>query len=290
VREAGGTIGCAVRTGDRPLRGQVCAVFARALHVRAGELFVTVGGPELPPHPYSLAWPGWPQLRARIGDPVEITADAVAVGGQRAPLGPLRSYLPRPAARRCGGAAEIGRALRRARARAARLPWRGGLQGWLAPGRGDPWSGAFLSAALPDVELARAAVRRGDWAALARAAEGLAGLGTGLTPSGDDLLSGLLAAVRFHTASAGHPLPQAALDEVAGRAAARTSPFSGFLLRCAARGLVSAPVERWLRTVVAGGRTVEARTEAVADAGHSSGVDTLAGLICGLEASLGASP
>ena len=88
---------------------------------------------------------------------MEIAADVVAVGGRRAPLGPLRSYLPRPAARRCGGAAEIGRALRRARARAARLPWRGGLQGWLAPGRGDPWSGAFLSAALPDVELTRAA-------------------------------------------------------------------------------------------------------------------------------------
>jgi hypothetical protein len=202
----------------------------------------------------------------------------------------MRTFEPRGAARRCANPAAIRCALRQVRARAARLPWRGGLQGWLAPGPTEPWAAALVEAARPAIAASRAAIGARDWDALASASEGLAGLGTGLTPSGDDLLAGLLAALRFHAASTGGPLPQVALDEVARRAAARTSPFSGFLVRCAARGLVAAPVERWLRAVLAGARSAGAHTAAVAAAGHSSGVDTLAGLVCGLEASLEAPP
>ncbi len=85
------------------------------------------------------------------------------------------------------------------------------------------------------------------------------------------------------------PVAQAALDGVAEIVSNRTSAYSGFLVRCAARGMVSAPVERVLRAIQAGAPAVAAeRGEAVAATGHSSGVDTLAGLVCGTEAALGA--
>ncbi|HET6413484.1 MAG TPA: DUF2877 domain-containing protein, partial [Anaeromyxobacter sp.] len=141
--------------------------------------------------------------------------------------------------------------------------------------------------ARPGIAAATDATRARSWTKLAEAATQLAGLGPGLTPSGDDFLAGLLAAIRYHGTTAGYPVPQAALDEVAARASAGTTTYSGFLIRCAARGLVSEPVERWLTAMHAGSRANVAPTAAVAAIGHCSGVDLLAGLVCGLETARG---
>lgn len=284
-----GVIGCEVRAGGRPFHGRVCAVFESALHACAGEVIVTIGGPKLPPHPYSVAWPGWHSLEVRRDDPVEVSFAELSVGCRRAPLGPMRTFRPRHAPRGQAGAVAIASALGAVRLRAAGLPWRGGLHGYFAPSGGDAWEGALLSAARPAIEEAQRAIRRRDFDGLRSAAGVLAGLGPGLTPSGDDFLGGLLAAVRFHAAGRGEPVAQAALDGVAEIVSNRTSAYSGFLVRCAARGMVSAPVERVLRAIQAGAPAVAAeRGEAVAATGHSSGVDTLAGLVCGTEAALGA--
>jgi len=279
-----GVIGCAIG----PFRGRVQAAFARAVHVRAGDEVITLGDLGVPPHPYTIAWPRFGEVAAVPGDAVELSGEALTVGGVRALLGPMRTYAPRQVAPRWAGPAALARAVAQARATAAGLRWRGGLHAWLSPdGAADGWSRALLEGARPGIAAATDATRARSWTKLAEAATQLAGLGPGLTPSGDDFLAGLLAAIRYHGTTAGYPVPQAALDEVAARASAGTTTYSGFLIRCAARGLVSEPVERWLTAMHAGSRANVAPTAAVAAIGHCSGVDLLAGLVCGLETARG---
>ena len=280
-----GVIGCAIR----PFRGRVEAAFARAAHVRAGDLVITLSDLWARPHPYAIAWSRFAEVAAAPGEAVELSAEGLTVGRVRALLGPMRTYTPREGAPRWVGHAVLARAVAQARATVAGLRWRGGLHAWLAPdlGAADRWSRAILEGARPGIAAAADATRARSWGKLAEAATQLAGLGPGLTPSGDDFLAGLLAAIRYHGTTAGHPVPQAALDEVAWRGSAGTTTYAGFQIRCAARGLVSEPVERWLMAVHAGSNAITVRTAAVAAMGHSSGVDLLAGLVCGLEKARG---
>jgi hypothetical protein len=181
----------------------------------------------------------------------------------------------------------VSAALDAARATARGLPDRGGFHAMIS-GRAtaDRWTAVLAWSAERHALGVRTALAVRDWAALRRAAAGLAGAGAGLTPSGDDYVAGLLAAIAFLRSSGVAGVPAAdETDALADDVAARTSEFSGFLVRRAARGLVSAPVCEWLKAIVAG-RVSEApaRTEALAAIGHSSGIDTLAGLLDVLEA------
>jgi hypothetical protein len=113
----------------------------------------------------------------------------------------------------------------------------------------------------------------------------LAGLGPGLTPSGDDFLAGVLLAL----ALAQERRPDAALreiaDEVVETAAPRTHEISAAYLRAARAGEVA---ERWLPLLAAlGGSDTEAAAtaaRAVTDVGETSGADMLAGFLGGLSA------
>jgi len=69
----------------------------------------------------------------------------------------------------------------------------------------------------------------------------LVGLGAGLTPLGDDVICGWLAAHR----AAGVPTP--AVDEAVRRLLPRTTTFSASLLACALAGEVADPVATYLR-------------------------------------------
>ena len=108
------------------------------------------------------------------------------------------------------------------------------------------------------------------------------GVGPGLTPSGDDVLCGVLLALR----TAG------ALDAVAHLWSAvtlrlgATTTLSAGLLADAADGYAVSQVVR-LTSALASGETgagVDAAAREVAAVGHSSGADLLAGLAGGLEA------
>ena len=103
----------------------------------------------------------------------------------------------------------------------------------------------------------------------------LLGLGPGLTPSGDDLLAGLLIAL--------HALGQdsAAKHLAAGLlrfAPARTHPVSLAHLCCAATGQGSEPLHRLLNALCSGGLGLPAALAELADLGYSSGWDALAGV------------
>ncbi|WP_169949490.1 DUF2877 domain-containing protein [Microbispora sp. H11081] len=121
------------------------------------------------------------------------------------------------------------------------------------------------------------------------AAERLIGLGPGLTPSGDDMLAGLLVALRRLGAAADVPRAVWLADWLAAAvtydARSRTTPVSATLLHCAARGEASPEVTAVLRGV-AGHQPLEPAVRRLLRLGHTSGADLAWGVQIGLSAVL----
>ncbi len=119
---------------------------------------------------------------------------------------------------------------------------------------------------------------------LVRSATLLIGLGPGLTPSGDDLLGGILLALSA--------LGQAALRDDLWRALEDelehlTVGISAAHLAASADGLASAAVHDALIAILRGdAAALPHNLSALAAIGHSSGFDTLAGLVLACEAAL----
>ena len=117
------------------------------------------------------------------------------------------------------------------------------------------------------------------------AALGLVGLGPGQTPSGDDLLAGFLVA-SLHTRPAGDPATDAV--RAFGRwlvtsAAARTTDLGLARLGYAAEGELDERSELALAALLGDDtHAVEATTRELLAYGHSSGLDTLVGLLVGV--------
>jgi hypothetical protein len=117
-----------------------------------------------------------------------------------------------------------------------------------------------------------ALLRDGDPACVAA----LLGSGGGLTPLGDDVLAGWLAAM----VAAGHPGREPVADEVARLAPTRTTLFSAMLLECARRGEV---VPEFADLVEALGRRDHLpQLERLAAVGHTSGRGLALGLVLAL--------
>ena len=108
----------------------------------------------------------------------------------------------------------------------------------------------------------------------------LVGLGAGLTPSGDDVLCGFMAAARASC----HALMDA-LNDAAEENIGRTNAISGFLIRCAIEGFWPTPL-----VTLAEALSRDHETDSLAalgelcKLGHSSGSDIATGFLLGLEA------
>lgn len=129
-----------------------------------------------------------------------------------------------------------------------------------------------------------------DAAATLGAAVSLVGLGPGLTPSGDDVLAGAIAAGRAAARARRHVADDTWLAdlgaEVAAVAVGRTTSLSASLLWHAARGEMARPARHVLRAL--GGHTPLAPAiDSLVAVGHSSGRDLAAGMVLGLRAILG---
>ncbi len=105
----------------------------------------------------------------------------------------------------------------------------------------------------------------------------LAGVGGGLTPAGDDFITGALLAVRAGLYGPGlEPLAKSVADVAAGR----TTTLSGAYLRAAGRGECSAPWHALFEALLAGKPAHGTRAlEALLAVGHTSGGDGLAGFL-----------
>lgn len=157
----------------------------------------------------------------------------------------------------------------------AALDMRGGLSDIVLNGEREALS-LPSKMALKMITAAEENLQRGQPEQAAQELSRLLGLGEGLTPSGDDFLCGVLASTYM-----GQSEEKARFRELLGGliqdGLSRTNTISGGFLGCAAQGYFSRPVLELSRGSLA--RSVSDFSKI----GHSSGADTLSGIIFGLE-------
>jgi hypothetical protein len=123
-------------------------------------------------------------------------------------------------------------------------------------------------------QLAEAVAEAAD---LAQAVLLLVGTGPGLTPAGDDFLTGFLAAAPPVEGTA------LALGATIEALLGRTTDISASMLRCAIRGFFPTPIADLSRSLAADDRgSAIAALRCLCSIGHSSGADMATGLLFGL--------
>ncbi|HVF99062.1 MAG TPA: DUF2877 domain-containing protein [Chloroflexia bacterium] len=123
----------------------------------------------------------------------------------------------------------------------------------------------------------------------ANALVGLLGLGAGLTPSGDDVVAGILASLVWQARLGAVPpqFAQQMVDAMRRAAPSRTNDISVCLLWHAGHGLLYAPAmelgEAMLRGYVV---SIGSQVQRLLSIGHSSGADMAVGLLAGVVAGI----
>ena len=150
----------------------------------------------------------------------------------------------------------------------------------------------LLSKALPSLRLLLSASQRLDFTGVDDATRKLAGLGPGLTPSGDDVLAGFAAIMELvdpYTVAYSTKPQRAIAERIAATARSRTTTLSAALLAHAARGEVAEPVKDWLLALPSASlASILRATDGVLNIGSASGGDLLLGLLLGLRTIAGA--
>ena len=152
---------------------------------------------------------------------------------------------------------------------------------------GDLMTGAGPSGIDLPWRLPEACARR-DLDRALLAAGSLLGRGPGLTPSGDDLLSGFLAAMRLLGGDV--VVTDACAARITALSPCRTTALSATLLRLAAGGQVPGEVAGLLCALADGQPELEAAVARLCAVGHTSGVDLAWGVLLGGYAALAAGP
>jgi hypothetical protein len=273
--------------------GVVHSVFARACNIqtRAGQL-VALLAPAAGnlPHgircalPPAAAFDRWlvPGQKAVAGESsLSIPAAGILVdlSGATRWSGDLAAYLVDPQA----GATL--RAVRELLALLQRLA-RGGFASALPPraAQSGELDRALRSRLVQALPLIAQGVGESDAVAVERALGLLVGLGPGLTPSGDDFIVGLLAGLWCRAAREQRLRNLlAALAEPLARLAGKTNAISRQFIGNAVAGQFSEPVVE-LVAALAGraARDVPSSARTALRTGHSSGADTIVGLVFGL--------
>lgn len=142
--------------------------------------------------------------------------------------------------------------------------------------------------ALPNLTDLMECIRTGDLDCVRGRSKNLVGLGPGLTPSADDLLSGLMVANWWVANSFETILEEVrAANEVITESSDRTTLMAQQLLNLSAKGKTNEAVEDLLEAILTGtAAEVEAGVDRVAEIGETSGFDMMVGLFLGLEVSL----
>lgn len=130
----------------------------------------------------------------------------------------------------------------------------------------------------------------GDLASAVEVADQIVGLGPGLTPSGDDILAGLVVSLRLVGRALRHGESAVWLAgwlsaAVTAHADTRTTSLAASLLHCAARGQASGEVGAVLRAV-AGHEPPYTAVQRLLALGHTSGADLAWGVLAGCRAAL----
>lgn len=132
-----------------------------------------------------------------------------------------------------------------------------------------------LCAAKKHIDDCTSSLSNQNYCRAADALTGLIGLGTGLTPSGDDFLCGLLAGLRLPAQTSGL---LSCLSEKISVHLEDTNDISAAFLSCALNGQYSMAVNSLCR--LPDTKTI---LSSFLEIGHSSGIDTLCGVLYALE-------
>jgi len=246
-----GALAAAALGGER--RGRVASIHERAIVLLLDDgPLVALLPAGAPLHPWALELDGPIPRGPAEGEAVRVAGGEIAFAASRVELAGMAIAELRLTARRCDPDPAAVRAL------AACLP---------AAATTGPFASA-LAAAL-------AAYRDcGDPAVLAV----LVGVGEGLTPSGDDVIVGALAALELLGDDAGHARLGAAL---AG-GSVRTTKLAAQMIEAALAGRHAEPVRELLEALAAtppAPARLAAATDALLAVGHRSGADTLRGIV-----------
>jgi len=277
-------------TGDR-LTGYVHSVFRRAVNVQFDRQLISVTLPELGAMPNGIVVEGDCDFRTVgfVANTPAIILDFtlmfpkvhVTIGLSQASQWSPCLQLVQPVGPSDRSRANLARATSIAAARAPRRGF-GPLLSLLAPAghsvRTDTMAPTCAYAHARIVEVIRG-IEQEDLAMAMLAAEGIVGLGDGLTPSGDDFLVGFGAAL----AIAGYPLATPFLESCANLASERTTYLARALLSHAAKGEYTSRLKSLLTTLLTGTeRDVDRQIPIALAWGSTSGADLLLGVLVGL--------
>jgi len=112
----------------------------------------------------------------------------------------------------------------------------------------------------------------------------LIGLGPGLTPSGDDLLSGLMSTLHLSRLPGGLLKAKTRLTQrVLSEAGSKTNAISGFMLKHYSEGLIDENTDDLITALSQGSPTrLDEAVERLSRTGHSSGTDLAVGVLVAL--------
>ena len=274
------------RLREGPFAARVLAVFEHACDLTTPDgRVVALVLPQIGDGPLNIVVDGRPGdfAAVRPGMPAWLEGRRLEIGGLEIVLGRAMVWEPRPdwdmlRACRDGIVASLPRlwALSVCYAPASSfltLAW-----GWVG-GPSRPVGTVSASGPLASVAREGAEALRMGWEGnsgqLREGAAQLAGLGSGLTPAGDDFLTGVML-----WAWLAHSNPREFCRALVAAAVPRTTTLSAAFLRAAAGGECSAPWHRVLAALVGGAEDVLAASiRQVVACGATSGADTLAGFL-----------
>lgn len=264
--------------------GSVTAVFDRSFYAVLRNRWICVGLRDLGSGPLHVLCESRPERWPKVGDAVTVTGAYLHIADRTfAKFDDVEIWMPEAAPdwtlqSLCAGLDRVDQV------------WRVGAdeQGLAAAGgcacAGKP--SLIMKAAAPSLDALDHIIgdllsERTPCAADAATLGELVGLGPGLTPSGDDLLSGALIAL----ASLDLLEARDMLWRICGEHLSRTNDISRAHLCSAAQGFGAAALHDAVVAVIAGDTDhVEPAIAAVSTIGHSSGRDAFAGVVMVLRA------
>jgi len=255
------------------------------LAVDGAAILVALTGPSGTCYPHAVALErevSFPGLSIAPGDSGRVSAHGILIEGQSGGLLATldqarrpRARVPPPIAQRAGAWRACVRWLDDFQSRSS-CDLR--MSALLTGSRKATSFGALFHRSARELGLATVA-EKGCGARLHGAVSSLVGAGQGLTPSGDDFLSGFMAALRTR----GSPVLASALGKAIETNLAATGEISASLLRCTVEGFWPEPLLD-LADALAAENEPEAlhALEGLFCLGHSSGADMASGFLFGL--------
>jgi hypothetical protein len=268
------------RLPESPVVGRVLSAFGRACIVEyAQDELLAIVVPELGNGPLNAVIGCHPEWWRHLqpGTPVYVQDDVVQLGGWKVALDGAETWEPCPDwdRLRASRGAVLGRLGRLMDRVDKHFAWDSLLDLFRDRGRSGVSDAGMVYTRARNAAEAMWEGWRGDEAQLRAGAVQLAGLGSGLTPAGDDFVLGTMLCAWL-----AHPNPARHNEAVARVCAPKTTMLSRAFLQAAAVGEFGAPWHRLLEALTGGSdERVEAATQEVLASGHSSGADALAGFL-----------